>query len=657
MIKKVVAIAFLSSVLIAEEKMAVREAPYGSWVSPITGDLIVKESIRFVGVQEVDGNLYWGEMRPSEKGRIAVMRRTGDGKVEDLLPAPYNARTRVYEYGGVSYLPVGGKLFFSNFSDQQLYRRDPGGKIVQLTHLENGRFADGCYDPSRNLLYYVGEVGNDNFLCTVDPETGAVKKIAEGADFYYYPRMSPDGKKLCYYRWNHPNLPWDGGELCVAEVNKDGALGKTRVVAGGTEESIYQPTWSPDGTLYFVSDRTGWWNFYREKNGKVEAVLPMEAEFGFPQWFFGMGGYGYWNGKIVAPYADGGFEGICLISPDDHTFRKLDTPFNVISYFSVSGDSIYFIGASATQMSSLVRYDLKKETWEVLKKSQDVALRAGDISHPQAVEFPTENGLTAHAFYYPPKNIAFHAPKGDLPPLVVLAHGGPTAEANPSLNLTTQYWTNRGIAVIDVNYGGSTGFGRAYRDRLKGNWGVVDVDDCVNAAKYCIEQGWADPNRLAITGGSAGGYTTLAALTFRDVFHVGASLFGISDLIAMNEHTHKFELHLNDQLIGPYPERKDLYIARSPLFHADQIKEPVLFLQGDEDAIVPPEQSEKMYEVLVKKGIPTAYILFHQEQHGFRQAANIKRTVEAIAYFFSQILGFKLADKIEPVKIENFDAK
>lgn len=656
--KWIIGLALLGSTLFGlEKKMNIQEAPYGSWKSPITADLMVKDLVRFTGAYEIGGNLYWGELRPSEKGRIALMRKTAAGIEEDLIPKEYNVRTRVYEYGGVSYLIVGDTVYFSNFSDQQIYRRKPDGKIVQLTHEQKIRFADGNYDPKRNLLFYISEehgASVENGLCTVDPETGKVTKIAEGFDFYYYPRVSPDGKYLAYVAWNHPNLPWDGSELFVAEIQKDGTLGTERKVAGGLTESIYQPSWGPDGMLYFVSDRSGWWNFYREKEGEIEALCPMEAEFGFPQWFFGQGGYGFWNGRIVAIYSKNGYDHIGLISLKDGTLRTLDLPSIYIPTLSIQKDTITFVGGAPDTPNSLFQYNLKSDRLQLIKRSQELSLPSGVISLPKAVEFPTENGKTAHAFYYAPHNAAYRAGKGELPPLLVLSHGGPTAQTYPFFNLNIQYWTSRGIAVIDVNYGGSSGYGRAYRDRLKGNWGIVDVDDCVNAALYCVKKGLADPNRLAISGGSAGGFTTLSALTFRNVFHVGASLFGVSDLEALNTDSHKFESHYNDQLVGPYPEARDLYIARSPIHHVEQIRCPILFLQGDEDAIVPPPQSEKMYRSLLERKIPTAYLLFEKEQHGFRQAANIKRSIEATAYFFSKILGFQLSDRIEPVKIDNF---
>ncbi len=633
--------------------------PYGSWESPITADLIVTDAVRFFGVQESRGSVYFLEQRPQEKGRTALVRLK-NGKFEEVLPLPFNARSRVHEYGGGSVLIAGDAIYFSNDSDQQLYKVNRDGSILPLTEEKNARFADGTYDPHRNLLYYVMEVHGEkegdvgNYLAAIDPKNGNVVRIAEGADFYSSPRVSPDGRYLAYIDWNLPYLPWEESKLHVAELNGDGTLSNDRIVAGRKNESVGQPSWGPDGLLYFICDRSGWWNLYREKEGKVEPLCPMEAEFYSPQWNFGETTYCFWGDKkIVCAYSQLGYDYLAEIPINGGKAKPLNAPFLTIDNLSISGDTLYFIGGGPALPAALIEYNLKSGKTETIKKSREISIDPGYFSSPVQVEFPTTNGMTAHAFYYAPKNPKFRAPEKELPPLVVLAHGGPTAQASPILNLSTQYYTSRGIAVIDVNYGGSSGYGRAYRDRLNGNWGVVDVDDCVHAAEFLVKSKLADKKRLAIQGGSAGGYTTLAALTFRNVFGAGASFFGVSDIDAMANFTHKFELKYFDQLVGPYPAEKALYIERSPLYHADQIHSPVIFLQGNEDKIVPPEQSEKMYQSLLKRGIPTAYILFENEQHGFRQAANIKRSIEATAYFYSKIFKFSLADKIEPVQIEN----
>jgi len=635
--------------LFANEELKMKVAPFGSWKTPITGDLIVTDVTKFGGVTEIDGAFYFAESRPAEMGRTTLVRLHPDGSSQDLIPIGYNARTRVHEYGGGSLLIKNGSVYFSNFSDQEIYHRDPSGQITQLTHEKNGRFADGR--ESNGLLYYVMELHGEtveNCLVVIDKK-GAVKRIAEGADFYASPRISPDGKRIAYYCWNHPNMPWDGGELCVAELNEDGSLKQIKVVAGSKDESICQHSWGPDGRLYYISDLSGWWNLYCE--GKP--LYSMNADIGFPQWAFGQSFFDFWQNEVICVYSEQGADVLARIH--EGKLKKIDLPFTSIKGLSVTGDHLYFVGTSPSIPSSLVKLNLKTMKYSTIKKSREASIQEAYISHPQAITFPTTDGLSSHAFYYPPKNADYCGLPNELPPLLVLSHGGPTAHEVPAYNLEIQYWTSRGIAVVDVNYGGSSGYGRAYRDRLKGAWGIVDVDDCTNAALYCVEKGLADAKRLCIAGGSAGGFTTLACLTFKDVFRAGASFFGVSDLEALTLDTHKFESRYLDGLVGPYPITRDLYIERSPIHHVDQIKCPIILLQGDEDKIVPPPQSEKMYQSLLERGIPTAYLLFEKEQHGFRQAANIKRSIEAQSYFFSKIFGYSLADQIEPVEIANFD--
>jgi dipeptidyl aminopeptidase/acylaminoacyl peptidase len=485
-----------------------------------------------------------------------------------------------------------------------------------------------------------------------DPDGGTV--LVSGNDFYASPRLSPDGTRLAWLTWNHPNMPWDGTELWVAEIAQDGSLTNAQKIAGGPAESIFQPEWSPDSALYFVSDRTGWWNLYRWRDGHVEALTDLEAEFGQPQWVFGMSTYAFVSEReVVCAYTQRGIWHLALLDTKTKKLQRLETPYTELSYVRATSDSVVFRGGSPTEMLSIVRLDLKTQRYEVLRRSSDLALDAGYISPAQPIEFPTEGGRTAHAFFYPPKNKDFQAPPGEKPPLLVLSHGGPTSATTSTLRLEIQFWTSRGFAVVDVNYGGSTGYGRAYRERLKGQWGVVDVDDCVNAAKYLAQQGLVDGERVAIRGGSAGGYTTLCALTFRKFFKAGASYFGVSDLEALDRDTHKFESRYNRSLIGPYPEKRDLYRARSPIHFAEQISCPVIFFQGLEDRVVPPSQSELMVEALRKNKIPVAYIAFEGEQHGFRKAENIKRSLEAELYFYSKVFGFAIADPVEPVPIEN----
>lgn len=449
-------------------------------------------------------------------------------------------------------------------------------------------------------------------------------------------------------------MPWDGTELWVADVQEDGSVTNPVRVAGGVDESIFQPEWSPAGELHFISDRSGWWNLYRWREDGIEALCPMEAEFGLPQWGFGMSTYAFESAdRIVCAYIEQGFSKLAVLDKTTGELEKIESPFTRIDGVRAAPGRAVFIAASPTEAARIVRFDLDNRRFETLRRSSELTIDPEYISAPQAVEFPTEDGLTAHAFYYPPRNPDFIAPENERPPLLVMSHGGPTAATSPTLRLSIQYWTSRGVAVLDVNYGGSAGYGREYRERLTGRWGVVDVDDCVNGAKYLTERGLVDGGRLAITGGSAGGYTTLCALTFRDAFKAGASHYGVSDLEALEVDTHKFESRYTHKLVAPYPERADLYRERSPIHHTNLLSAPVIFFQGLEDKIVPPNQAEMMVNALRAKGLPVAYITFEGEQHGFRQAANIKRALDGELYFYSRVFGFELADAVEPVPIEN----
>jgi dipeptidyl aminopeptidase/acylaminoacyl peptidase len=482
-----------------------------------------------------------------------------------------------------------------------------------------------------------------------------IQILAAGADFYASPQLSADGSKLAWLSWHHPNMPWDGTELWVAEVG-DRELHNAELVAGGIEESIFQPQWSPDGVLHFVSDLTGWWNLYRWLDRQIEPLCEMEAEFGLPQWVFGMSTYAFVSGsKILCTYNQKGLWQLATLdtSLDKPILDSIPTPYTDISSLKAQGDRAVFIAGSPTEPTAIVQLDLVSGKTKILRSSTELQVEKEYLSVPQTIEFPTEDGKTAHAFFYPPTNRDCIAPSDEKPPLLVKSHGGPTAATSSSFSLKTQYWTSRGFAVLDVNYGGSTGYGRAYRARLNGNWGIVDVDDCVNGAKYLAEQGLVDHDRLAISGGSAGGYTTLCALTFKDIFKASASYYGISDLEALAKDTHKFEARYLDGLIGPYPERKDLYVVRSPIHFTGRLSCPVIFFQGLEDQVVPPNQAAIMVDALKAKGLPVAYVPFEGEQHGFRKAENIKRALDGEFYFYSRIFGFEPAESIEPVPIEN----
>jgi dipeptidyl aminopeptidase/acylaminoacyl peptidase len=636
-------------------------APYGSWKSPITADLIVAGTVSLDQVVLDGQDVYWLEGRPAEAGRYVVVRRTPHGKTEDVTPAPFNARTRVHEYGGGSYTVADGVVYFSNFVDQRIYRQRPGELPTAITPEGKTRYADCVVDRRRQSLICVREDHSDpaheavNTIVRV-PLAGndAGQVLAAGNGFCSSPRLSPDGSRLAWLTWNHPNMPWDGTELWVGELDDAGTIQSPQRVAGGAAESIFQPEWSPDGTLYIVSDRSGWWNLYRWRDGKVEALAPREAEFGRPQWVFGMSTYAFATPqRIVCSYTTRGTWQLARLDTESGRLDVLELPFTDFSSVQASPTHLVCVAGAGTEAAAVIRLDLASGKFERLRRSSSVTVDPGYLSVPQAIEFPTEGGRTAHAFYYPPANKDFTAPTGEKPPLLVISHGGPTGSTSSVLRLTIQYWTSRGIAVVDVNYGGSTGYGRAYRERLNDNWGIVDVNDCVHAARFLVERGAADGRRLAIRGGSAGGYTTLAVLTFRNQFQAGASHYGVSDLEALAKETHKFESRYLDRLIGPYPERKDLYEQRSPVHFADRLSCPVILFQGLEDKVVLPNQAEMMVAALKAKGLPVAYVAFEGEQHGFRKAENIKRALDGELYFYSRVFGFDLAEPVEPVQIDN----
>lgn len=642
-----------------------KTAPYGSWKSPITSDLIVKESIGLTQVKLDGEDTYWIELRPSEGGRHVVVRRTPDGQRHDLTPREMNARTRVHEYGGGEYLVHKGDVFFSNFGDQQIYFQKSGGEPRLITSDRAGdamRYADAVFDEQRRRLICVREdhTAKDreavNAIVAVSPDGGDPGQVLiSGNDFYSTPRISPDGARLAWLTWNHPNMPWDGCELWIGALAADGSMTDQRRLAGGIYESIFQPEWSPDGRLYFISDATGWWNIYRaDEDGSTQCACEMEAEFGVPQWVFGLATYAFESAdRIVCAFCERGIWGLGSLDMRTGDLERLGTTFTEISFVCAAPGRAVFRAGSASEPFSIVEMDLKTQQTNVLQRANKIEIDPGYVSIAEPIEFPTEGGQTAHAFYYAPRNKDFAAPDDQRPPLLVKSHGGPTSATVAVLAPGIQYWTSRGIAVLDVNYGGSTGYGREYRRRLNGQWGIVDVDDCVNGAKFLASSGRVDGDRLMIDGGSAGGYTTLCALTFRDVFKAGASHYGVSDLEALELDTHKFEARYSESLIGPYPERRDLFIERSPLHFADRLSCPTIFFQGLEDKVVPPNQAEMMVEALRKKKVPVTYVPFAGEQHGFRRAENIKRALDGELYFYSRVFGFELAEDVEPVPIEN----
>jgi dienelactone hydrolase len=631
-------------------------ASYGTWKSPIAAQAVAAATLRLGGVALDGEDIYWIEGRPEDNGHNVIVKRSPDGRIADVTPAGTNVRTRVHEYGGGAYAVAHGIVYYAEFADQRLYRLTPGGTPEPLTPPGDWFYADCSIDPSRRRIVCVREDHTApereavttlvSLPLAAPPSAGEV--IVSGHDFYSTPRFSPDGSRLSWLAWRHPNMPWDGTELWVADVSGDGTLDQPRHVAGGEADAIFQPGWSPDGTLYFVSDSTGWWNLYRVRNNRVELVLAMEADFGRPQWQLGMSTWAFAGAsRLAVNYQQRGRWRLATIDVQTGTCTPVCTNLEPGENISATGSHAVFAGGTATAPDAVVRVDLDTGTAETFRAASDLVIDDGYLSTPEAIEFPTEGGLTAHAFYYAPRNRDFAGAPDERPPLIVISHGGPTASTSARLNWEVQYWTSRGFAVVDVNYGGSSGYGRAYRRRLNGQWGVVDVADSVNAAKYLAARGQADPDRLAIRGRSAGGYTTLAALTFcQGVFKAGASYYGISDLEAMARDTHKFESRYLDSLIGPYPAEREIYRARSPIHFVDRLSCPVIFFQGLEDRVVPPAQSRIMADALRAKGLPVAILTFEGEQHGFRKRDTIVRCLEAELDFYGAAFGFEPADRL-----------
>jgi dipeptidyl aminopeptidase/acylaminoacyl peptidase len=651
--------------------------PFGSWPTPVRSDVVIASAVGLSEVR-VDGeDVIWSESRPGEGGRVQLVRRSGDGSTVELLPAGQSARTAVHEYGGAAWWVRDGVVWFSAWEDQRLYRLEPdSGSAVALTPepatARGDRYADGEVSPDGRWIVCIREHHPPDGRGAADVRNEIVRLhasapsepevLVSGPDFTTSPRWSPDGERLCWLEWDHPNMPWDGTRLVVREL----ATGDQRVIAGGEAESVQQPYWQSDGSLTFLSDRSGWWNLYRwaPGGGGLTALVEIEAEIGLPEWVLGGSRYASLpDGRIVFARLRDGIDGLAIRLADG-TVHDLELPVSDVEMVRAAGErAVVVVAGSHTAELSVQRIELDGRAGvrevEVVRPARELAglgVERGYIAQPEPLDFPSEEGRTAHALLYAPSNPACTGPEGELPPLLVLVHGGPTGAAHPVLQLGVQYWTTRGFAVLDVNYGGSFGYGRAYRKLLRGRWGEVDVADCIAGARWVAEHGRCDPDRMCIRGGSAGGFTTLAALAREDTpFAAGASRYGVADLEALLNDTHKFESHDLENLVGPYPQERARYLERSPIHHVDAFSRPLIVLQGLEDAIVPPSQSEMIVDALRAKGVPVAYIAFEGEQHGFRRAENIRRSLDAELSFYAQVLGFELpaGEEIEPVEVEN----
>jgi dipeptidyl aminopeptidase/acylaminoacyl peptidase len=588
------------------------------------------------------------------------VRREADGTTTELTPAPFDVRTMIHEYGGGSYVAAGGTVVFSHLADGRLYRLDPGDATpVPITPDGPFRYGDLRFDAIRRRFLAVREehVSDGQPLAAIvdvplDGEREPVV-LVDGPDFLASPRLSPDGTTLAWLEWDHPDMPWDATRLRTAPIAEDGTLGPTNLAAGGPEESIVQPEWSPDGVLHLVSDRSGWWNLYRVVEGpRLEPLAPMEAEFADPSWILDRSSYGFLpDGSIVVVARSDGQDRLLHVQPG-LLVGEVESEFTELDGLRTGAATVVAIAGSPGEAAMVATFDPSTlATSGILRRSTTIAPDPDTLSRPESIQFESTGERVAYALYYPPVNAGFAGLPDERPPLVVLSHGGPTSNASSALNLGIQFLTSRGIAVADVDYAGSSGYGRAYRRALRGAWGIADVDDCVAAARFLVDRGDVDGARLAIEGGSAGGYTTLAALAFRDVFAAGISEYGVGDLEALAQHTHKFESRYLDQLIGPYPEAAATYRQRSPVHYLDEISCPVLVLQGLDDKVVPPAQAEAVVAALAANGVPHAYLAFEGEGHGFRGATAIRRSLEAQLSFLGAVFGFTPADDIEPVEL------
>ena len=639
-------------------------SPYGSWTSPIDPELLATSSASFSYPSSEGGNLYWLESRPWENGRSVVVQRDSEGVIRDILPAPLNARSKVHEYGGTPYIVVNDILYFCLYDDQRLYRLDLNKSNTLPTPItpEGGyRFADFCYDKHQHRLICVAEIHIDrpepeNQIVAI-PLDGSMQVIplCSGDDFYAYPRLDNTGEKLCWISWNHPNMPWDSTTLWLANVSTNGHLDNPELIVGNGNEAIFQPQWSPDNQLYFVSDRDNWWNLYRwQPTSGIEPIQPMAAEFATPLWVLGMSTYGFCDdGTLVSCHTCDGTWQLSTKKPTALNFQPVENNYCNISDIYCTGDKAWLVGASTLSSEELAELDIKNHKLRPVTQGNPLSIDPSYLSQPSPINYPTSGQATTHAFFYRPTNPDFKGCEGSLPPLIVICHGGPTGSTSTALNLKIQYWTSRGFAVLDVNYRGSTGYGRHYREQLQGQWGIADVTDVVEGANYLIERKMVNPEKTAIRGSSAGGYTVLAALCFHQLFKAGACLYGIGDLETLARDTHKFESRYLDKLIGPYPDQRAIYQDRSPIHHIDQFNCPVIFFQGLDDKVVPPEQAVAMSRALKEKNLPVAYLPFEGEGHGFRKAGTIKQSLEAELFFYGKVFGFSPADKLPTILISN----
>jgi len=635
---------------------------YGSWESTITPEKITEGGLRFSEIRSSGSDLYFLEGRPEESGRYVIVKQASDGKISDAIPKEFNSRNAVHEYGGGSYAVGQKNIYFTNWNDQRIYKVN-GENVNPITKEppfeKSIRYSDLTLSIDEEWLFCVRETHFEkeeakNELVAISTTENSQIVLCTGRDFYSSPRINPTNKEICWLEWDHPNMPWDGTELFIANFDLDG-LSEIKFIDGSKNISIIQPEWSDSGELIYISDESGWWNLKKYSENTTATILDEETDHGEPAWNFGVRTYFLKDDYI---YLRGSSK-----NNNKGLIRKINISGEIIEEIEVLHTSIgglthhenkaLYIGASPVSNSEIVSYDLMKKNEETIKESNPVKIDIEEISIPEEISFPTTQNAIAYGYFYKPKNKNFQGESEEKPPLLVISHGGPTSATSNALNLSIQYWTNRGIAVADINYRGSTGYGKKFRDSLKGNWGVYDTDDCIAAVDHLSEKGLVDSSRVAIKGGSAGGYTTINALTFHDRFAVGATYYGIADLSVFIDDTHKFESKYLESLIGKYPEEKEIYYERSAINFTDQLSCPMIIFQGTEDKIVPPSQAEIMAQGLRDKKIPFSLIMYEGEQHGFRQSKNIISSLESELYFYSKVLGFKPFDKLNEIEIEN----
>lgn len=636
-------------------------APYGSWESPISAASLVATGHPVNGGTFVGDEVWWLESRPSEGGRLSVRRHDADGNPVDVIPAPWNARTRVHEYGGGAWAVTdSGDLVFAEFNDQRLYRLDPGAsEPTPLTPADEGMRFAGLSIVGDEVLairetHRDGDLERDIVAVPLDGagavDAGAIRSIVSGSRFLAAPRISPDGEHLAWIAWEHPHMPWDGTELRVGRIER-GTVSEFRTLGGGPTESVLQPEWASNDELYAISDTTGWWNLYRYTlGGAVTPLHTMKADIGAPMWGLGKRWYSILDDGRLVFVSTVGTDSLAIIDPATGIIERINVPLDALALNAVYGNRVILTCGSARVVSGLREFDLATRTLADIRLDLDDVPPDDflpDVEAVTSIAVAESGERDVHSFVYRPRNPEFEEPKGELPPFIAVVHGGPTAHSSPALNLNYAFFTSRGIGIIDINYGGSSGYGREYRERLNGQWGVVDVEDTIAAVQGLADAGIADPARLAIRGGSAGGWTVLAALVSSDVFACGVSYYGVADLRALAEDTHDFEARYLDGLVGPLPEAEQLYHDRAPINRVDDLSCPVLLLQGLDDPVVPPAQSETFRDALVNNGIRHAYIAYEGESHGFRKAETIIHAIQSELSFYGQVLGFETPDTPE----------